>query len=90
MSSIYFVYKKAGVIVGSIIPQEDVQLSIFDTKNIDKRKKLMCSVDKINMLMGKDKVRLASQGFKRRWKLKQEKLSPCYTTQFADILTIKI
>ena len=85
-----FVYKKAGVIVGSIIPQEDVQLSIFDTKNIDKRKKLMCSVDKINMLMGKDKVRLAAQGFKRRWKLKQEKLSPCYTTQFADILTVKI
>ncbi|HIF49794.1 MAG TPA: DUF4113 domain-containing protein, partial [Cytophagales bacterium] len=26
----------------------------------------------------------------RKWKLRQEKLSPCYTTRFADVLTIKI
>ena len=50
----------------------------------------MYSVDKINMLMGKDKIRLAAQGFERRWKLRQEKLSPCFTTRFADILTIDI
>jgi len=84
------VYKKAGVIVGNTTPQEEVQMSLFDTIDREKRRNLMYSVDKINILMGKDKVRLASQGFKRRWKLRQEKLSPCYTTQFADILTIKI
>ena len=84
------IYKKAGVIVQNTTPQEEVQMSLFDTIDRDKRRKLMYSVDKINMLMGKDKIRLASQGFERRWKLRQEKLSPCYTTRFADILTIDI
>ena len=84
------VYKKAGVIVGNTTPQDEVQMSLFDTINRDKQKKLMYSVDKINMLMGRDKIRLAAQGFARKWKLRQEKLSPCYTTRFADVLTIKI
>ncbi|MBT3560121.1 MAG: Y-family DNA polymerase [Flavobacteriaceae bacterium] len=84
------VYKKAGVIVGNTTPQDEVQMSLFDTINRDKQKKLMYSVDKINMLMGRDKIRLAAQGFVRKWKLRQEKLSPCYTTRFGDVLTIKI
>ena len=50
----------------------------------------MHSLDSINMMMGKDKVRLASQGFEEKWQKKQEQLSPCYTTQIEDILTIKI
>ena len=52
--------------------------------------KMLDAIDKINMLMGRDKIRLAAQGFARKWKLRQEKLSPCYTTRFADVLTIKI
>ena len=35
-------------------------------------------------------VRLAVQGFDRKWRLKQEKLSPCYTTRFGDILEVNI
>ncbi len=84
------IYKKAGVIVQNTTPQEEVQMSLFDTVDRDKRRRLMYSVDKINMLMGKDKIRLAAQGFERRWKLRQERLSPCYTTRFSDILTIDI
>ena len=60
------IYKKAGVIVQNTTPQEEVQTSLFDTVDRDKRRNLMYSVDKINMLMGKDKIRLASQGFERR------------------------
>ena len=54
-------------------------MSLFDT--IDKiKEEIWYSVDKINMLMGKDKIRLASQGFERRWKLRQEKLSLLHYT----------
>ena len=84
------IYKKAGVIVQNIVSAKEVQTSLFDTINRKKRNKLMCSIDKINMLMGRDKIRLAAQGFDRQWKLQQEKLSPCYTTRFADILSINI
>ena len=40
--------------------------------------------------MGKNKVKLAVQGTGRKWKLRQEKLSPCYTTRFSDILEVRI
>ena len=84
------IYKKAGVIVQSIVSKNEVQASLFDNIDRKKRNKLMCSIDKINMLMGRDKIRLAAQGFDRKWKLKQEKLSPCYTTRFSDILSVNI
>tara|TARA_Y100000589_G_scaffold106201_1_gene100809 strand:- start:4456 stop:5706 length:1251 start_codon:yes stop_codon:yes gene_type:complete len=85
-----YAYKKAGVIVQDTIPQDKVQMSLFDKIDRKKSRELMYSLDKINMLMGRDTIRIASQGFERRWKIRQEKLSPCYTTRFSDILTVKI
>jgi len=82
------IYKKAGVIVGKIVPQEQVQLSLFDTLDRDKRKSINKAVDKLNATMGRDKVKLAVQGSGRKWKLKQEKLSPCYSTKFSDMLEV--
>ena len=79
-------YKKAGVIVGNTTPNNQVQMSLFDKIKRNKRKRLMNSVDKINSLMGRNTVRIASQGYGRKWKLRQERLSPCYTTCFSDIL----
>ena len=84
------IYKKAGVIVGRAVPQEEIQLSLFDAFDRGKRKNINTVVDKINSLMGKNKVHLAVQGTGRKWKLKQEKLSPCYTTRFTDILEVVI
>lgn len=83
-------YKKAGVLVGDIVPSDQVQLGIFDSVDRSKRGTLMKSIDTINAQMGRDKVRLAVQGFDRKWRLRQERLSPCYTTRFADILTVRV
>lgn len=44
-------------------------------------------MDKLNMKIG-DKVKFASQDLKRKWKMKQESLSPCYSTNLKDIITI--
>ena len=85
-----FIYKKAGVIVSEIVPDYSRQLSLFDNRDVNKQKKLMDVMDKLNTQMGRDKVRLAVQGFDRKWRLKQERLSPCYTTRLADILTVKV
>ena len=84
------IYKKAGVIVGRIVPQEQTQLSLFDSLDREQRKSINVAVDKINATMGKNKVKLAVQGNCRKWRLKQEKLSPCYTTRFTDILEVVI
>ena len=85
-----YLYKRAGVLAKNIISQEEVQMSLFDSVDRSKKRKLMSSIDRINMLMGRDKVYLASQGVQKRWTIKQQQLSPCYTTQFSDLLTVKI
>ena len=83
------IYKKAGVIVSGIVPQSQVQLSFFDDiGNIEKRQHLMQAVDTVNDRYGRMKVRFAVNGFERKWKLKQERLSPCYTTRISELIRV--
>lgn len=81
-------YKRAGVFVFDLTPEAGSQLAIFE--NSDPRHvPLMQAVDELNALFGQQKVRLASQDAKRIWKMKQERLSPRYTTKLSDIITVK-
>lgn len=82
-----FTYKKAGVIVLDIVPEKPLQLSIFENSN-PRHKVLMETIDKINQSVGNQKVLLASQDLGRRWKMKQERLSPRYTTRIDEIITV--
>ena len=82
-------YKKAGVIVLDIVPENQVQFGLFDTVDRAKHKKIMEQYDQINALYGDDLVRFAAQGFSKRWRLKQERLSPCYTTRLSDVYVVK-
>jgi DNA polymerase V len=80
-------YKKAGVIVMDLSPEENSQLTLFE--NSDPRHHiLMKSIDKLNRTYGQQKIRLASQDLQRVWKMKQQRLSPRYTTNILDIITI--
>ena len=93
LKSIYspnFIYKKAGVILHDTVLKKDIQMSLFDQIDRKKRKKLMCSIDYLNNILGKNKVRIASQGVKENLDFKRSNLSPSYTTKYSDILTIKI
>ncbi len=83
-------YKKTGIIVTDIIPDTQVQSSFFDTVNRQKDARVMKTLDLVNNRFGKDLVKLAAQGYTKNWKLRQERLSPCYTTNIAQVLTIKI
>lgn len=86
-----YVYKKVGVIVGNITQENQVQLNLFDQiKNREKYTKISKVIDRINSSMGRDKLRIATQGFDRKWKMKQEQLSQCYTTRIDEILTVKV
>lgn len=42
----------------------------------------MQAMDSINRKMGRDVIKLASEGFRRPWKMKQENKSPAYTTNW--------
>jgi DNA polymerase V len=83
-------FKKAGVIVMDIVPESEVQQSFFDQTDRKKDARLMKTLDKVNTRFGKDLIKFAIQGYSKKWRLKQESLSPCYTTNINQILTIKI
>jgi DNA polymerase V len=81
-------YKKAGVIVMEMTPEDQRQAMLFE--NSDPRHQgLMQVVDKINRQCGEQKIKLASQDLKRTWKMRQEQLSPRYTTRIDEIIKIK-
>lgn len=82
-------YKKAGVIVMGITPNNETQLSLFNTSN-PKHQPLMSVIDKLNKSYGNNKIKFANQSLGRQWKMKQEKLSPCFTTNINDIINIKL
>jgi len=83
-------YKKAGILVTEIVPETEVQQSLFDTVDRDKHAEIMKAMDTINARFGRETLRLAVQGYNPRWKLRQEKLSQCYTTRWNEIITVKI
>ncbi len=69
-------------------PEETSQITLFDNSN-PKHKSLMNVMDKLNKSIGYQKIKLASQDIGRTWKMKQEKLSPRYTTKLNEILIIE-
>lgn len=83
-----FAYKKAGVIVMDITPEKNRQLNIFENTN-PRHKNLMQTVDFLNKTIGQHKIKLGSQDLGRTWKMKQERLSPRYTTRLEEVIKVK-
>lgn len=81
-------YKKAGVVVMGITSNKSYQITLFENEST-KHKKLMTTIDFIQKKQGQDKVKLANQDLKKRWKMKQEKLSFNYTTKLNEIIKVK-
>jgi DNA polymerase V len=82
------IYKKAGVLVTKIIPENQKQFHLFEEEN-PKHLKLMKVIDDYHRKTGERKIRLGNQDLQRTWKMKQEHLSNKYTTDFTKILEIK-
>ena len=82
-------YKKAGVILMGISPDSATQLSLFESPN-PKHRILMRAMDQLNQSIGSTKVMFAGQSLDRKWKMKQERLSPYFTTKIKDVIKIKL
>ncbi len=81
-------YKRAGVIVTGLVPTDNHQLNLFQ-KQHPKHKPLMRAIDKLNLKLGDYKIKLANQDLERTWKMRQEHLSPRYTTNINELLIVK-
>ena len=82
-------YKKAGVIVSGISSETDIQQDLFSKEDIRGQESISKAIDRINAKYGRDKIKLAIQGTGKEWKLRQEKLSKRYTTNWDEIIHAK-
>jgi len=83
-----FKFKKAGVIVTEIIPENTKQFHLFEEEN-PKHLALMKTMDYLNQKIGKKKVQIANQNLEKTWDMNQNHLSPRYTTNIKEILEVK-
>ena len=80
-------YKRAGVIVTGLVPNDNFQLNLFSSEN-PKHKPLMTAIDKLNSKFKSDKIKLGNQDLKRTWKMRQERLSPKFTTNIHQVINV--
>ncbi len=83
-------YKKVGVNLSGIIPQEYVQGNLFQQRSKFNDKRLIATLDKLNMKFGKSTIASAMIGTRvDEWELIKRERSPRYTTQWGELLTVK-
>jgi DNA polymerase V len=82
-------YKKAGVILSSLVPDTSIQANLFEAPSKNIGRFLMEMMDNINFSMRNDVVKFASTGITQNWKMRQEFHSPRYTTRWEELYQIK-
>jgi DNA polymerase V len=81
-------YKKAGVIVMGLTSNNETQLNLFKTSN-PKHQPLMSVIDKMNQCYGENKIKFGVQSLGRQWKMRQDRLSPKFSTCLKDVIIVK-
>ena len=82
-------YKKAGVMLSSIVPDNSIQGNLFETDNKKYEQRLLMSMmDNINFSMRDDILKFASSGTSRNWKMQKNFHSPRYTTRWDEICNV--
>lgn len=82
-------YYRAGVAVHGLVPESNTQTNLFgQNERALEETVLMQTIDQINQRWGKEVLGSAAIGTQKAWQMKQEKLSPRYTTQWSDISVI--
>lgn len=83
-------YKKVGIQLSDLLLPHAVQQHLFDPDPQPRRAHLMQVMDQVNHRYGKAALRTASAGFRREhWKLRQESLSPRYTTRLDELMEVR-
>jgi DNA polymerase V len=82
-------YKKAGVMLSGLVPDDSVQGNLFDTADRSTQRHLMSMMDNINFSQRDDVLKFASSGTTRDWKMRQELRSGRYTTRWDELFEVK-
>jgi len=80
-------YRKAGIMFHHLTPQEETQLDLFQASGSNN---LMQIVDDINRKKRKRALFFAAEGTSSAWKPLSGHQSPHFTTQWKELLTIRV
>ena len=78
-------YKKAGVMLSGLEPDQSIQGSLFKTQTGNMHRFLMSTVDNINFSMRDDALKFCSSGIDKNWKMRQELRSGRYSTRWSEL-----
>jgi len=80
-------FKKCGVVLGGLVPENRIQRNLFDNVDREKCARLMRTIDAVNA--GSNcPLRWAAEGINQTWKLKFQRRSRRYTTHWDELLEV--
>jgi len=85
-----YAYRKAGVMLTEIIPEEACQPDLFGTTlSSEKKLNLLKAMDAVNARFGRKTAQMAAAGTTKLWGMRRTKLTPRYTTAWEDLPVAK-
>jgi DNA polymerase V len=78
-------FKKAGIIMLGLQPEDSVQISLFDTKDRTKSKQLMEVIDRVNYRFGQGSLTLAAAGINKAWRMQCGNRSSRCTSEWSEM-----
>jgi DNA polymerase V len=79
-------YKKTGIILHELSSASEIKgLLDVDRGQSDS---MMTTIDQINYRYGGSSIKLASEGIEKKWAMRRERMSPCYTTRFDELIEV--
>ena len=78
-------YQKASVILSELLPRDVLQQDLFSHDASNGTSTRMKLLDEVNLKMGKNTLRLASNGIHQTWGMRSGNRSPAYTTRWTEL-----
>lgn len=82
-------YLKLGVGFVELVEMKSQQMDMLSNTQPEKSNRLMSTLEDINRKFGTSTIKLAAQGNKHSWEMRQAYLSQAYTTQWNSLPTVK-
>lgn len=85
-----YAYSKAGVMLVDLVARDRVPKDLFSSQEQKgKSLALMAALDKVNARFGRGALTTGAAAIQTRWRMKQDRRSPCYSTRWTDLIRIK-
>ena len=84
-----FNYRKTGVVLSDLEDTQQRQPDMFSAEDTNTFPLLDETLDKINAKFGSSSIRLASEGFSKKWRPRDDLAPPSYTTSLSDLPSAK-